>query len=162
MNLICILLIGAGATAIVDLWSAVRTRAFGVAPPNYGFLGRWLAHMPSGRFRHDSIARAAPARGELLLGWLTHYVIGIAFAALVPAIWGVAWLRAPTLAPALLVGVATVAAPLFVMQPAFGFGVAASRTPRPAAARFHSFVTHAVFGVGLYAAGWGVSRLVQL
>jgi hypothetical protein len=54
----------------------------------------------------------------------------------------------------LLVGVATVAAPFLVMQPGMGAGIAASRTPRPGAARLQSLVTHTVFGLGLYAGGW--------
>ncbi|MGQ0834825.1 MAG: DUF2938 family protein [Gammaproteobacteria bacterium] len=33
------------------------------------------------------------------------------------------------------------------------------RTPRPAAARLHSLVTHGIFGFGLYAAGWVTSLL---
>ena len=33
-----------------------------------------------------------------------------------------------------------------------GAGIAASRTPRPAVARLRSLITHAVFGIGLYAA----------
>jgi len=40
-----------------------------------------------------------------------------------------------------------------------GAGIAASRTPRPGAARLQSLVTHAVFGLGLYAAGCLVSFL---
>jgi hypothetical protein len=47
-----------------------------------------------------------------------------------------------------------VAAPFLVLQPGMGAGIAASRTPRPAAARFQSVITHAIFGLGLYAAGW--------
>jgi hypothetical protein len=60
----------------------------------------------------------------------------------------------PTLAPALAVGLGTVVAPFLVMQPAMGAGVAAGRTPNPAAARLQSLVTHAVFGLGLYAGAW--------
>ena len=37
------------------------------------------------------------------------------------------------------------------MQPGMGAGIAASRTPRPAAARVQSLLTHAIFGLGLYA-----------
>jgi hypothetical protein len=37
-----------------------------------------------------------------------------------------------------------------------GAGIAARRTPRPASARLQSLVTHAMFGLGLYAAGWAV------
>jgi hypothetical protein len=43
------------------------------------------------------------------------------------------------------------------MQPAMGAGIAASRTPRPAAARIHSLVMHAVFGLGLFLAARVVS-----
>ena len=42
---------------------------------------------------------------------------------------GLDWARDPTIAPALIVGMATVAAPLPLMQPGMDAGVAASRTP---------------------------------
>ena len=64
---------------------------------------------------------------------------------------GMAWLSAPRLLPALAFGVATVVFPFFIMQPGMGLGVAASRAPRPWLARFHSVVTHAVFGLGMHA-----------
>lgn len=147
------LIVGLGATALMDLWSIARRRAFGVPTPNYGLVGRWLGHFPRGRFRHHSIAAAEPARGERLIGWTAHYLIGIAFAFILPGIWDPAWVQDPTLGPALLVGLATVAAPFLVMQPAMGLGLAASRTPRPAVARFHSLVNHGIFGLGLYVIG---------
>jgi hypothetical protein len=75
----------------------------------------------------------------------------VAFAALLPLLFGAAWLRDPTPGPALAVGIGTVAAPFLLMQPGMGAGLAARRSPRPAAARLHSLVTHAVFGLGLYA-----------
>ena len=75
--------------------------------------------------------------------------------------YGLEWVRQPTLGPALLVGVGTVLAPFLVMQPGMGAGVAASRTARPAAARLQSIVTHAIFGVGLYAGAW-IARLTQV
>ena len=97
------------------------------------------------------IGAVAPAQGERLLGWTAHYLIGISYAAILPAIWGAGWVAHPTIGPALLVGIGTVAAPFLLMQPGMGAGIAASRTPHPAAARFHSIVMHAVFGLGLYA-----------
>jgi hypothetical protein len=93
-----------------------------------------------------------------VIGWVAHYVVGVLFAALVLGLWGLAWVRQPTIGPALLVGIGTVAAPFLVMQPGMGAGVAASRTPRPAAARVQSLVTHTMFGLGLYASGW-IARL---
>ena len=153
-------LVGAGATVVADLWAIVRQRVFGIAPPNYGLVGRWFGHMPRGQFVHDAIAKAAPVRGERIIGWTAHYLIGIAFAALLLQLWGMAWLQQPTLAPALIVGVATVAAPLLVLQPGMGAGIAASRTPHPASARFQSLLMHTAFGFGLYLAGWATKLLL--
>jgi hypothetical protein len=156
---VLIFLAGTIATAITDVWVVVREQVFRVPRPNYGLVGRWIAHMAKGRLRHESIGAAEVARGEKPIGWIAHYAIGVGFAFLLPAIWGAQWIRHPTLPPALIVGIATVVAPYFVMQPAMGAGVAASRTPRPNASRLHSLVMHAVFGLGLYAAALFVSSL---
>jgi hypothetical protein len=152
--LIFTLIIGIGATAMMDLWAIARKSLFGIAPPNYGLVGRWIAHMTRGRFRHESIAASSRMYGERIIGWTAHYLIGIAFAALLIGIWGVEWVRYPTIIPAIVIGIGTVAAPFFLMQPGMGAGIAASRTPHPAAARLQSLITHAVFGLGLYVTGW--------
>jgi hypothetical protein len=152
--LICALLIGAGATAVMDIWAVVIKWLLGVPPLNYGLVGRWLAYMPQGRFRHDPIAASPPVRNEHVVGWTAHYLIGVAFAAILLAAWGLDWARHPTIVPALIVGIGSVAAPLLLMQPGMGAGIAASRVPRPAIARLRSLATHGIFGLGLYAAGW--------
>ena len=144
--------IGAGATMVMDAWTLVRRRLLGAPLPDYGLVGRWFAHMARGRFRHERIADSPPAQGERWIGWTAHYAVGVAFAAMLLALWGFEWAREPTLLPALAVGLGSVAAPFLVMQPAMGAGVAASRTPRPAAARLQSLATHSIFGLGLYAA----------
>ena len=114
------LIIGVGATAVMDWWAIVRKPLLGIAPPNYALVGRWLAHMTRGRFRHDAIAVSSPMRGERLIGWTAHYLIGIAFAAVLMGIWGPTWARRPTIGPALVVGIGTVAAPFLLMQPGMG------------------------------------------
>ncbi|MCM2310272.1 MAG: DUF2938 domain-containing protein [Steroidobacteraceae bacterium] len=160
--LACMLVMGVGATVLMDLWAIARKRVFGVPPTNYAFVGRWFAHLARGRFRHESIALSSPMRGELLLGWVVHYVVGVVFAALLLSVWGLAWVRHPMIGPALIVGIGTVAAPFLLLQPGMGAGVAASRTPRPAAARMQSLVTHTIFGLGLYAFGWVARGLLAL
>ena len=144
-------LVGVGATALIDLWSLLRLHVFGVQAPDFGLVGRWMAGMPHGRFRHASIAAAAPVPGEDLLGWGAHYAIGIGYAALLPLLSGPGWFAQPRLLPALAVGIGTVLAPFLLMQPGMGAGFFASRTPRPWPARLHSLVMHALFGFGLYA-----------
>lgn len=153
------LIIGIGATLVMDAWGIVRKPLLGLAPPDYGLVGRWIAHMARGRFRHASIKAASAVRGERLIGWTAHYLVGIGFAAALIAIWGLAWVQQPSIGPALIVGIATVAAPFLLMQPGMGAGIAASRTPDPGAARLQSLITHAVFGLGLYAGGWAARLL---
>jgi hypothetical protein len=84
------------------------------------------------------------------VGWTTHYLIGTGFGLAFVLLVGGQWLERPTLWPALAFGAATVLVPFLTMQPAFGLGVAASKTPNPNKARLKSLVTHSVFGVGLY------------
>lgn len=146
-----IVLIGIGATAAMDTWALLLKR-LNVPTLNFAFMGRWVGHWRRGKWRHDSIASAAPVKGELALGWLVHYVIGIAFAGLLVGIYGLEWMRNPGLLPALSVGIGTVVAPLFVMQPAMGAGIASSRTPTPGRNRLKSVANHTVFGAGLYLA----------
>lgn len=155
-------LTGAGATAVLDIWTVARTRLLGARSPDYGLVGRWLAYLARGRFFHDPIAASPPVPRERLIGWAAHYLIGIAFAAALLALWGLEWARQPTLWPALVVGIVSVAAPLLVMQPGMGAGIAASRAPRPGAARVQSLVSHTVFGLGLYAAAWLQSTLGRI
>lgn len=153
------MLIGAGATLAMDAWAAVLRR-FGVPSLSFALLGRWLGHLPRGRWSHESVAKAAPIRGELLIGWCAHYSIGIAFAALLLAVFGLKWARSPTLSPALLIGIVTVVAPLFILQPALGAGIASSKTPTPVFNSFKSLITHTIFGVGLFLAARVTASLI--
>jgi hypothetical protein len=153
------LLIGVGATILTDLFVLGLKWLFGFATPNYGLVGRWIGYVAKGVYRHESIAASAPLRGERVLGWTFHYAVGIAFACLLLVIWGIEWAIKPTIGPALIVGIGTVAAPFLVMQPGMGAGIAASRTPNPTIARLRSLMIHAIFGLALYAAGWAAAWL---
>ena len=153
--------IGIGATVLMDLWNVFLQRAFGIRSLNYCLLGRWIRHMPSGTFRHASIAASPGKPGECVVGWTAHYSIGIAFAAGLVVVTSGSWLARPSLLVALLYGIGTVIFPFFVMQPSLGLGVAASRAPKPMQARLKSLVTHTVFGAGLYVCAVAVGYLLQ-
>jgi hypothetical protein len=114
--LLCALLIGAGATVVMDAWAIMRKRWLGIPSLDYSLVGRWLAYMPRGRFRHDPIAASTPVQGERVIGWIANYLIGVAFAGLLLAIWGLDWVRHPMIRPALIVGIGSVAAPFLLMQ----------------------------------------------
>lgn len=161
-HLIYVILIGVGATAVMDLWFLLRKRVLHIPPTDWGLVGRWIAYTSHGKFRHDSIASSAAIRGEHVIGWTAHYVIGISYATLLIMIYGIAWVKNPSIGPALAVGIATVAAPFFILQPGMGAGVAASRSPNPTSVRLQSVLNHAVFGFGMYLSGWAVKYLYSL
>ncbi|MES1938837.1 hypothetical protein T5B8_01270 [Salinisphaera sp. T5B8] len=152
--LLLTLVTGLGATVAMDAWGLLGKLLFGLSAPRFDWVGRWLGHMRHGRFWHIRIADAAPIRGEQALGWTAHYLIGILFAGLLPLLAGPGWLDRPTLGPALLIGVATVAAPFLIMQPAMGAGLAARHTAHPGNARWQSLLNHTVFGIGLFVSAW--------
>jgi uncharacterized membrane protein YagU involved in acid resistance len=153
--------IGIGATLAMDVWNLFLKRVFGIPSLNYCLLGRWLGHMPEGTLRHANIAAAPQKPLECTVGRIAHYTIGAVLALVFVVLASGHWLARPTLLPALLYGIGTVVFPFFVMQPSFGLGFAASRTPRPAQARLKSLVTHTVFGVGLYVCALGVSYMLR-
>ena len=154
-------LIGLGATLISDLWGLFLKHAFRVPPPDFCLVGRWLRYMPEGTFRHPNIVSSPPRDAECRTGWIAHYLIGVTFALTFVLLTGSDWLQHPTPVPAILCGAVTVVAPFFMMQPAFGLGVAASKTSNPGQARLRSLMNHTAFGVGLYLSGLLVSGLLS-
>ncbi len=161
-NVLSAIVIGAGATLFMDFCALFLERAFRIPLPNYCLVGRWISHMPEGKFTHASIAAAPQKHAECTVGWVAHYVIGAAYALMFVTFVSGSWLAQPTLLPALLFGVGTVLVPFLVMQPSFGLGVAASRTPHPVQARLRSLMAHTAFGVGLFASGVVVGYLQRV
>jgi hypothetical protein len=150
------LVMGVAGSALMDVWSAALRR-FGIPTLDYRLLGRWIGHLRTGRLIHERIASSRRVRGEEALGWFAHYAIGVTFAFLLLTIWGRPWLESPTILPSIAVGLGTIVAPWFLMQPAMGAGIAGSRSPNPAATRIRNLGTHAIYGVGLYVAAVAMS-----
>ena len=149
--------VGLGATLVMDSWAIFLERAFNTPPPNYCLVGRWLCYMPEGIFRHRSIAATSQKPAECTVGWIAHYAIGVVYALSLVLLATTRWLQEPTLLPAMVLGLATVVIPFFVMQPSFGLGAASSKTPNPTQARLRSLLNHAVFGFGLYVSALAIS-----
>lgn len=150
-QVISVVLLGIGATLVMDFWSVILKK-LRIPTLDYAMVGRWAGYCLKGKFAHRPIAASAPLAGEKPLGWAIHYATGIAFAFLPVGMGGADWLDAPTLLPAVAAGVGTVVFPWFMMQPAMGAGIMASRMPNPAKSRILSLAAHAVYGLGLYLA----------
>jgi len=120
------ILIGVGATALLDLWALLLNRIFGLPAADWALVGRWFCHLAGGKVIHEDIARAPAFPFELAAGWIGHYVVGIIVAIILLAVAPTGWAAQPTLAPALIVGLVTVGAGWFLLQPGRG---QASRPP---------------------------------
>jgi hypothetical protein len=149
-KILAAVVIGLGATVLIDLWALFLRRVFGVQSLNYCLLGRWVLYMQGGRIVHDNIAKSPARMYECPVGWVVHYSIGAMFAVVFVSLMSASWLDRPTLLPALMFGIATVLVPFLTIQPALGLGIASSRAPAPAKARLKSVTTHSIFGVGLW------------
>ena len=162
LSLMSAILIGLGATLATDLWALFLKHVFKITAPNYCLVGRWLRHMPEGTFKHSNIASAPQKSAECTVGWIAHYMIGITFAIAFVALAGNNWIQHPTLIPAVTFGVVTALMPFFIMQPSFGYGIAASKTSNPTQARLRSLMNHTVFGIGLYLFGLLINWLLGI
>ncbi|HAT1619885.1 TPA: DUF2938 domain-containing protein [Raoultella planticola] len=143
---------GIGATLIMDLWSLVQKYLLKVPPLNYALVGRWMLWLPRGKYWHRTIATTPRIQGEVFTGWVFHYLTGVIFAFVPLVLNATVWFSQPSLKVGLLAGLLTLFAPFLILQPALGFGIAASRTPRPWLARLLSLLTHLAYGGGLYIA----------
>lgn len=143
---------GIGATVFLDLCTILRARVFSEMPPDWGMVGRWVGHLPRGQLTHENIRASQPIALERPLGWAFHYVVGIALAFGLFLVAGAEWFAAPRILPALGYGLITVVLPWITTHPGLGMGIAASRLPKPWAARLRSLISHGLFGLGLFCA----------
>ncbi|MDC5819148.1 DUF2938 domain-containing protein [Vibrio europaeus] len=142
--------VGIGATVIMDIWALIQKRVLGIAPLDYALVARWVCLIPNGQWVHRPIMATPPVKGERLLGWALHYLTGIVFALVHTLILGETWLMNPSIVPALMTGIVTLAFPFLIIQPCLGFGIAATKTPSPWKARGLSLLAHSFYGFGLY------------
>ena len=147
-------LVGVGGTLVLDLYALMVSCVLGVPATNWATLGRWLGNMAHGQFVQVGMNEAAPVKGELAVGWIAHYTIGIGYGLLLVGLWGEVWLERPTLLPPMIVAWMLLVAPYLIMMPGMGMGIAGSRMPRPNVTRLKSVMGHSVFGLGMYATAW--------
>ncbi|TDV72244.1 DUF2938 domain-containing protein [Pseudomonas sp. LP_7_YM] len=149
--LLLAVLIGMGGTALLDLWAQLLKAALGLPTPSWHLVGRWFAGMRHGQFVHpNGIDQSPEVRNELKIGWAMHYAVGILFAAVLLLVWGVQWAHFATFVPALVVGLVTVGAGWFILQPGMGAGIACNKAPNPPLARLQNVIGHVVFALGMY------------
>ena len=111
-------------------------------------IGRWAGGLARGRWRRADVTIEPALRGEVGLGFLTHYATGI--------ILTQAFLLLPrrgngrrSFAAATAFGIGTAVFPLLVMFPSMGYGWFGLRSGDAARLDRIMLLGHAAFGVGI-------------
>lgn len=146
------LIVGILATVTMDAvaMTTVRLGIAGRGPRRTGpdLIGRWVGYLFQGKFRHTDILQTPPLRGELLLGFVAHYSIGIVLTLVYLGLLVVTH-ATPNALSAILYGTATTILPWFVMFPSQGMGWLGWDAPGDAHLARASLFNHVVFGLGI-------------
>lgn len=150
-RVVFILVVGVGSTLVIDLWAQIAARLGWRPAAHWPSVGRWLLGLPRGRLVLDG-ADPRPFSGlEAATGWLFHYLVGLAYAAMFPLVWGMTFLQKPTLLPVFLIGVVVPTfAGLGVLVPALGGGFFARKIANPLDFIIYVLVSHGIFATAQY------------
>lgn len=155
------IIIGILATFLMDIFAYLREKISKVKPLNYAFVARWILGWFDGQYWHKNIAQSPSKSGEIIIGWFFHYLIGIIWVSLFLFL-NTLGLYSIHLFSSIAYGLITVFVPFLIMQPAFGFGYFAQRTPHPKQAMKNSLISHSVFGIAIYLSYLFFSHLLTL
>jgi Protein of unknown function (DUF2938) len=145
-------IVGILATVTMDVVAVIALR-LGIAGPGPrrtgpDLIGRWVGYFFRAKFRHTDILQTPPLQGELVLGLVAHYLIGIALTLVYLGLLGVAH-ATPTAPSAILYGTATTVFPWFLMFPSQGMGYLGRDAPGDAHLARVSLFNHIIFGLGI-------------
>jgi hypothetical protein len=149
MSMLQVLICGLVATGLLDLWQRFLLLTRGLPPTSWALVGRWFNSTLRGRPFPGPAAQLSPVRGELAMGWVVHYAVGIGYGLVYVLGLGSAGFDLSSPWTGLAFGLASVAVPFFFFMPAMGAGLLGRHAPNPRLARMLATASHAVFGLGL-------------
>lgn len=141
--------LGVFSTLLMDLSNFLARRFKIHLGGSYALIGRWIGGFFRGRFAYSCILKESPRKHEVLIGIISHYLIGVGLAFVYLLTMSSLGLNAESFVLALSYGLLTNVLPWFVMFPAFGFGVLAKKGPPNNSLLKTSFFNHLSFGVAL-------------
>ncbi|MEJ2722221.1 MAG: DUF2938 family protein [bacterium] len=140
---------GVLGTFVMDLLNHLFSRSGALLKIDVGMIGRMSVGWARGRFRYRNPGEMEQVANESLIGYITHYGIGVGLA--VPFVLGWGLLVEGPVSPiwTLCYGVATTVASWFVVYPSMGFGLFGRWSPEGAKAPLSSLANHVFFGIGM-------------
>ena len=142
-------IVGVIGTLAMDLLNHLFARTGVLLRIDVGMIGRMSAGWARGRFCYSHPSEMKPVANEKLIGYITHYSIGVALAIPFVLVW--AYFFGGPVSPvwALAYGIATTVASVFFVYPSMGFGVFGMRSPEGIRAPLSSLANHIFFGAGM-------------
>jgi len=140
---------GVMGTVVMDILNYLFFRTGLILKIDISMIGRMSAGWARGRFRYRNPGEMEQVAKELLLGYITHYAIGVGLALIY--IFGWALLIDGPVSPvwALVYGIATTMASHFFVLPSMGLGVFGRLSPDGLKSTLSSLANHIFFGVGM-------------
>lgn len=145
-------LVGVLGTLMMDSLNHLFARIGMISKIDVRMIGRMAVGWARGRFCYSHPSEMKTVANEKLIGYITHYSIGVALA--IPFVLGWAYFFGVPVSPvwALTYGVTTTIASVFFVYPSMGFGVFGIRSPEGIRAPLSSLANHLFFGLGMVVA----------
>ena len=142
---------GVLGTLVMDFLNHVFARTGLLLRIDMKMIGRMAAGWAQGRFIYRDPGEMKQVENELLLGYLTHYAIGLGLAVPFVLGWDLLVGGPPPPTWALIFGVLTTVASVFFVYPSMGLGLFGRRSSEGMRAPLSSLANHFFFGVGMAA-----------
>ncbi len=144
-----IILVGILSCAILDFWQRLLLAVLGIAPTNWGLVGRWfILFIKTQVWINNGLSEQSEKKNELAVGWIFHYTVSISYAGLFVFLWTQKIVQAG-FTGGLLFGIISVIVPWFFFMPALGAGVLGTKTESPIKACVLAFLAHAIYGTAI-------------
>ena len=140
---------GVLGTVVMDLFNHLLARTGMLLKIDVVMIGRMSAGWARGRFSYREPGEMEPAANEKLLGFITHYAIGVGLAFIYLLGWALLVGGPASPVGALVYGVATTVASLFLVYPSMGLGVFGRRSPEGIKGPLSPLANHLFYGVGI-------------
>jgi hypothetical protein len=143
---------GVLGTLVMDSLNHLFARTGMLLKIDMRMIGRMSAGWTRGRFLYRHPGEMEPVANEMLVGYITHYTIGVGLAVTYVLGWDL--LVGGPLSPvwALAYGLATTVASLFFVYPCMGLGLFGRLSPEGIRNPLSSLANHLFYGIGMAAA----------
>jgi len=143
---------GVLGTLVMDSLNHLFARTGMLLKIDMRMIGRMSAGWARGRFLYRHPGEMEQVANEVLVGYITHYTIGVGLAVTYVLGWDL--LLGGPVSPvwALAYGLATTVASLFFVYPSMGLGVFGRLSPEGIRNPLSSLANHLFYGIGMAAA----------